>query len=241
MKINKMIMKLNLTIFLTILFTITLTAQNLDGSYQRTTKHDNQKVTNLLLISGDYFAQTTYQASDGAFIATKGGKYMVKDGKVHFFYEFDTQNPDNVGTSNTKSLKSNGKKLKLADGKKWKSISYGKSSPIQGPWLITSRKRGEEMQPMDTTRTRKTMKILTATHFQWIAFDSGSKKFMGSGGGSYTATNGKYVENIEFFSRDDSRVGASLSFDFEVKDGHWHHSGLSSKGKPIYEVWSIRK
>jgi hypothetical protein len=58
------------------------------------------------------------------------------------------------------------------------------------------------------------------------------------GGGTYTAKDGKYIENITFFSRDDSRVGASLDFNYEVIDGEWHHSGLSSKGDPIYEIWT---
>nr|WP_299343463.1 hypothetical protein [Allomuricauda sp.] len=85
------------------------------------------------------------------------------------------------------------------------------------------------------------MKILSGTRFQWIAYNTETKEFMGTGGGTYTTENGKYVENIGFFSRDDSRVGASLSFDFELKDGDWHHSGKSSKGNPIYEIWSKRK
>jgi hypothetical protein len=50
--------------------------------------------------------------------------------------------------------------------------------------------------------------------------------------------NGKYTENILFFSRDNSRVGAQLTFDGKIEDGNWHHSGLSSKGDPIYEIWS---
>ena len=64
---------------------------------------------------------------------------------------------------------------------------------------------------------------------------------MGTGGGTYTTVDGKYTENIEFFSRDDSKVNRSLEFTFELIDGAWHHSGLSSKGQPIYEIWSVRK
>ena len=49
--------------------------------------------------------------------------------------------------------------------------------------------------------------------------------------------NGKYTEHIEFFSRDSSRVGASLRFDGKLENGEWHHSGLSSTGEKIYETW----
>ncbi|MBK8310764.1 MAG: hypothetical protein IPL04_07545 [Chitinophagaceae bacterium] len=57
----------------------------------------------------------------------------------------------------------------------------------------------------------------------------------------YTLKDGKYTETIEFFSRDSSRVGASLSFDYSLKEGVWIHQGLSSKGAPIYEEWSRLK
>jgi hypothetical protein len=53
---------------------------------------------------------------------------------------------------------------------------------------------------------------------------------------------GKYTENIDFFSRDQSRVGMSLSFDFALTpENDWRHSGKSSKGDPIDEVWSKRE
>ena len=50
-----------------------------------------------------------------------------------------------------------------------------------------------------------------------------------------------YIENIEFFPRDNSRVGKSLTFDFSIEDGNWRHKGLSSKGDPIDEVWTKRE
>jgi hypothetical protein len=93
-----------------------------------------------------------------------------------------------------------------------------------------------------TPGVRKTMKILSGTKFQWIAYNTETKEFFGTGGGSYTTTpDGKYTENIEFFSRDNSRVGASLQFDFSIQDGNWRHKGLSSKGDPIDEIWTQRE
>ena len=84
---------------------------------------------------------------------------------------------------------------------------------------------------------RKTLKILTGTRFQWFAINPGTKEFSGTGGGTYTFVNGQYTENILFFSRDNSRTGAQLTFDGKLENGQWHHSGLSSKGDKIYEVW----
>ena len=85
------------------------------------------------------------------------------------------------------------------------------------------------------------MKILSDSHFQWIAYNVETKEFFGTGGGTYTAKDGAYTENILFFSRDSSRVGASLGFEFGIVNDEWHHKGLSSKGDPIHEIWSLRK
>ena len=122
-----------------------------------------------------------------------------------------------------------------------KRIDAGQPDDLAGAWLISGRMRDGEIQERSTDRPRKTMKILSGKRFQWIAYNTETKQFMGSGGGTYTTVDGKYTENIEFFSRDDNRVGASLKFNYELKDGKWHHSGKSSKGKPIYEVWSVRE
>ena len=85
------------------------------------------------------------------------------------------------------------------------------------------------------------MKILSGTRFQWIAYNTETKEFKGTGGGRYTTENGRYTEHIEFFSKDNSRVGAELGFDYALKEGEWHHSGLNSKGQPMYEIWAGRE
>jgi hypothetical protein len=97
------------------------------------------------------------------------------------------------------------------------------------------------VQKRDTSVARKTMKILSGTRFQWIAYDTDTKQFLGTGGGTYTTQQGEYAERIEFFSKDETRVGLRLKFNYALKDGDWEHSGLSSKGDPIHEIWSIRK
>lgn len=89
-----------------------------------------------------------------------------------------------------------------------------------------------------TPGDRRTIKILSGGRFQWVAFNSATGDFSGTGGGTYSAVNGIYTENITFFSRDNSRVGAELSFEFGSKKRRLQHSGKSSKGDPIYEIWS---
>ena len=85
------------------------------------------------------------------------------------------------------------------------------------------------------------MKILSGTRFQWIAYNTETGAFPGTGGCTYTTIDNQYTENIDFFSRDNSRVGASLSFDYEFIDGIWNHSGLNSRGEPFFEFWNPRR
>lgn len=223
-----------------LIFSTNVQAQDLEGTWERTGQFGDKEITYVMMVSGNFFSWTAFYSGDGAFIATKGGSLKAMKDELVYMYEFDTADSNMVGQTEKHAISLRGKNLTIDDNYKWKRTDAGKSSPLNGAWLISGRKRNGEITKRSTDGPRKTMKILTPTRFQWIAFNTATKQFMGTGGGSYTAENGKYVENIEFFSRDNSRVGASLDFNFEVIDGDWHHSGMSSKGSPIYEVWSKR-
>ena len=93
----------------------------------------------------------------------------------------------------------------------------------------------------DVSRPRKTMKILKNGYFQWIAFNTETFQFFGTGGGFYTAENEIYTENIQFFSRNNKSVGRVLPFQYSIKNNDWHHQGINSKGDPMYEIWTSRK
>ena len=150
-----------------------------------------------------------------------------------------TPNSPTGGSLNSNFLITGDELTMTVKGKKtaYKKIDDG-SAPLTGVWHITSQMREGKIVPIHRTGTRKTLKILSGGRFQWVAIDPGIKEFFGTGGGVYQFSNGKYTEEIEFFSRDGNRVGASLSFDGRLENDDWHHSGLSSKGAAIYEIWS---
>ena len=224
---------------------VDITAPSPKGAWQQVVSTAEGQKTHVLLFSGKYFSWTVYKTDDGAFELTKGGSWKMNGKKVEIMYEFHTADTLEVGKSESWTLQQKGKALSLKDAGlkgEWQKLGKGKSSPLEGPWLFSGRKRDGEIQRVDmTTRPRKTMKILTENRFQWIAYNTETGKFHGTGGGTYTAQDGVYTENIEFFSRDNSRVGAALEFKFEVIDGDWHHSGNNSRGEPMYELWSRRK
>lgn len=152
-------------------------------------------------------------------------------GNVTFTYEFDTADPSRVGTSRT---------VAMADATKgWKRLDSGKPGALEGAWVMTGRVRDGQASTRKPG-ARRTMKILSGTRFQWIAYNVETKEFFGTGGGTYTTDDGKYTETIEFFSRDDARAGRSLEFRYDLREGVWHHIGKSTAGEPMHEIWDRR-
>jgi hypothetical protein len=198
----------------------------------------------VLLFADGYFTHTTYDKVNKRFIKSSGGTYTFVQNNLRLQYEFDTKENDRVGqTVSYSATVAQDKLTTQLNGKQesWNKIDAGAAANLAGLWKITARKQDGGLTPIHQSGTRKTVKILTPTRFQWAAIDPGTKQFMGTGGGTYTFRDGKYTEHIEFFSRDSSRVGSSLAFDGKLENGDWHHSGLSSRGDPIYEVWSRRQ
>jgi len=220
-------------------------SQNIDGAWKLI--HQNGKpVTDkvyIKIIQDGYFAFGAKTIDSSKFISAGGGNVSVQGKLYEEVLDFYTVRPEMVGQKTSYSFTLNGNKMTIAADmhgmhleEVWEKMSSAKDD-LTANWVITGRKRDSTIS-RNTPGARRTIKILSGGRFQWVAFNSETKEFMGTGGGRYTASNGKYVEQIEFFSRDDKRVGASLSFNYELKDGEWHHSGLSSAGAPIYEIWS---
>ena len=220
-----------------------ITAQSFIGAWEGYhTSSNGEKLKNVVIFSDGYQVISTFHSETGKFVGTNGGTWNLEGNMMTEKVEFDTDNSERVGTELSFEVSINDSIIRIVGSEmKLKRIDSGEPGKLQGAWLMSGRIKDGETQSRDTSRPRKTMKILSGTRFQWIAYNTETKQFMGTGGGTYTTINGEYTENIEFFSRDDSRVGASLKFDYSLVDGKWHHSGLSSKGDPIHEIWSIRE
>lgn len=204
------------------------------------TNEAGEKITITTIVMDGFLAETFYNEKSGEFIRTFGGSWTVHENTFLLTLEFSSSDSTAVGTTRELTFDLKGDTITFQGSDKvWTRIDSGQKGELNGAWLITGRKRDGNMVRR-TPGDRKTMKILSSTRFQWIAFNTASGQFSGTGGGTYTAENGTYTEQIEFFSRDNSRVGAQLDFQYEVIEKEWHHSGMSSKGAPIYEIWSPR-
>ena len=195
--------------------------QPLKGSYR--SKESAEIIYNLI---DGYFVETKFNVNTKAFDYTWGGPFTKEGNKLIVLTHFDSRDKSVVGKS--REISFNIKNLDLID--------KGENA-LAGNWRISGRKTGDQITD-NPLRARRTYKLLTGTRFQWFAINIETGEFSGTGGGTYQFINGKYTEHIEFFSRDSSRVGASLQFSAKIEEGKWHHSGFSSKGEAIYEIWS---
>lgn len=236
-------MKKVVLVLVCLFLSIGIKAQSFIGAWESYHNSENgDELRSVVIFTEGYQVITTTHAKTGKFISTNGGTWKLEGNTMTEKVEFDTNNPERVGTEVSFEVFITDSTMGIVGSDlKFKRIDNGTPGDLQGAWLISGRERNGKMQSINTERPRKTMKILSGTRFQWIAYNTETKQFMGTGGGTYATINGEYTENIDFFSRDDSRVGAKLTFNYSLKDGDWHHSGLSSKGNPIYEVWSVRK
>ena len=197
--------------------------------------------TVMLTIADGYLVQTTYASS--RFIATKGGPYEQKGDQLNLLSEFDTADSSRVSQSDQYRVSLRGGQLTLTSPVGNQTFERVDESPtsLTGLWRITGRAdKAGQVTPMQRG-PRKTLKLLTGSRFQWIAINPQTKQFFGTGGGIYTLKDGHYTETIDFFSRDNSRVGRSLTFDATVNQDEWHHTGQSSTGGAVDEIWSREK
>lgn len=211
---------------------------DLDGAWHR----NDGNIQEVIIFEDGYFTHTTYDLQNRKFIQTKGGPYRQNGAQIQTTIEFSSANQRIIGENISFMAPVTKKGLATNIGGRttiWRRIDDGKGA-LAGNWRITGRLNNGQMQPIQRT-ARKTLKILSGTRFQWIAINPESKEFFGTGGGTYTFTNGKYTERIDFFSRDSSRVGATLTFDGSVSNNIWTHKGISSAGAPLQEDWTREK
>lgn len=213
-------------IFFIILFTCSMSFAQV---FNFNTEENGKIITHRIVIDNEYLIETQFSSDPAEFILTRGGFY-TKNGR-NFKIEFEFNSNYEIDSL---------RELEIGKKKYWDKLS-NRTLDLDGKWLMAGRITDNMERRRDISKPRKTMKILKNGYFQWIAFNTENFQFFGTGGGFYTAENGIYTENIEFFSRNNKSVGRVLPFKYSIKNNDWHHQGINSKGDPMYEIWTSRK
>ena len=211
------------------------------GVYKATETLENGKRNYLLMVTESYMVHTVYDSNPAHFVSTMGGFYTVEQDSLKAQLEF---NSDFENTSEKKHHAAvgyaSGELIFNGNTARAYTRQPKLDQPRDGQWLFATRGPETGQDRRGDESPRKTLKFLMDGYFQWIAYNTETMDFRGTGGGRYAAIEGTYTEVIQFFSRDDSRVGAELAFQFERKGDDWHHTGNNSRGEPMYEIWSRR-
>jgi hypothetical protein len=217
----------------------------MEGSWQMVSLNGQPVQDEIIkLFTSGFFAYTHAAAPDNAYVAAGGGWYRFEDGEMVQKMAFYTQDSSRVGNEYRYSYQVDGNRVTLEglDGLQvWEKMS-DRQDDLTGTWRMLGRQNAEGgLDQRRPVAARITVKVLAGGRFQWAAINTETGQFFGTGAGYYTAENGEYVENIRVFSRDKTRVGASLPFTYEIKgeENDWYHSGFSSTGDPLGEIWGI--
>ncbi|MDQ3551889.1 MAG: membrane or secreted protein [Bacteroidota bacterium] len=236
-------MRRTIVLFITVASIISCTTLKVNTQPSLTGSWHNQSgnIKEVMVFQDAYFSYTKYDQANKLFIETKGGSYHHDNNSntLHLTVEFNTTDKENVGKMETYEARVSNNQLTTnvaGNSTLYNRLDDG-SGALAGTWHFTGRMNNGNIQ-RTTPGARKTVKILSGTRFQWMAINTETKEFFGTGGGTYTFNNGVYSENIEFFSRDSSRVGASLQFEGSVANHVWTHKGNNSRGEPLHEEWT---
>lgn len=217
-----------------------------EGIYVDSLENNGSKRIHQVKIHDDYFIYTAYENDPANFIKTLGGFAKIEKTDANtllvVLLEFNSNYPQDSIRKLSIPVKMIGDKLQL----NWfEELTLEpietKTQDLDGEWLFATRGPDTGQDRRGEKSSRKTLKFLKDGTFQWIAYDTESFRFSGTGGGSYSSKDGIYTEQIEFFSKDNSRVGATLEFNYELNENDWHHTGNNSKGEPMYEIWAKRE
>jgi hypothetical protein len=156
-------------------------APSMAGAYHMSVKQGNETFTAVKIVTGSYFTIAYYDLAGKKFAGTEGGTYSVNGSNYQENIEFNTMDSTRVGSTVTLQSLIKGSKWQLSGtkyGKKiaetWEQISEEKAqnSPLQGAWRITQRADPDTgtMSAMQQG-PRKTLKMMSDTRFQWIAYN----------------------------------------------------------------------
>lgn len=227
------------------LFASSAVAQSLIGAWEfEDTATSGKVLRGFVLFSEKYQVATWYDPETGVVVKTNGGLWSIDGDRVTEVVAFDSENNERVGSKITFAIEwANPQMMRIVGSDTWLTqIDKGASDELSGAWFLSgSKSNGEDdLQVRDNAFPGNTMKILSGSRFQWITYDAESKVFKGTGGGIFTTIDGQYTETVEFSSVDHSYADTSKQFQYELINGDWHNTGKSSKGLPIYEIWTRR-
>ena len=150
-----------------------LNSQSINGAWEKyKTNSEGTNEKHVAIFSNGFNSSTAYNNISGKFISTNGGSWYINGNLLTQKIEFDSKNPERVGLTITSKIELKENKMKIiSTGETWTKIDDGTPGKLKGAWLMSGRIRDGVKSMRNIDRPRKTMKILSGSRFQWIAYN----------------------------------------------------------------------
>ncbi|MFZ9046782.1 MAG: hypothetical protein ACO2ZZ_13060 [Cyclobacteriaceae bacterium] len=221
-------------------------------------------------ISDAHFSWVRYDKSKDQLIGMGGGSYTI-DNKgryiedIQFFYppgssELGQNIPFemylNMGkwlhTGYAKEMGFNAEgEVVVMDSTKieeeWRAIPEGENNfDLIGTWELESYREKMGGSMFEYPEFIVYTKLITATHFMWIQYDSEGDQVYALGAGEYSYDGNEYIENLEVTYPQGLNVnGMSISFTPVVNVNKWVHKQKSvhAVGDSLFidEIWVLKE
>lgn len=107
-----------------------------------------------------------------------------------------------------------------------------------GTWRLSSFKYGEDTKWSDAPADQKRLKLITDTHFTWVAYEAPSGKLLSMAGGTYTLSGNSYSEKVDYAGEGMGEyVHKQQIFTLRLEGDKLHQIGQLSDGTKIEEIW----
>jgi len=109
--------------------------------------------------------------------------------------------------------------------------SHAKKSQLDGVWELVS---GQSLP-----KGARDIKILSAGHVMFVAYDTETGKPLCTGGGTYILSGSSYTEHMDFANDviATGLVGKDQQFTVKLDGDTFTQTGTLTNGKPLSEVW----
>ena len=107
-----------------------------------------------------------------------------------------------------------------------------KELKIDGAYTLVAAKYGDSALSKEEIAKHKTLKICSNGY--WISatvFGNPKITVESASGGTYILKNGKYIETVNFDSRNDSGAGKTYDFDYKLQGDKYTRKGMMSNDK----------
>ena len=132
------------------------------------------------------------------------------------------------------------KSVRVWDAQTGKPLS-GEAAHL-GAWQLVSYKYGDNAKWTDAPQAQRRVKLITPTHFTWVAYEASTGKVQSMAGGTYARKGNAYTELIEFAGEGMANYqGKKQPFTIRVEGDKLTQSGELSDGTKIEEVWQRAK